>query len=137
MKRTWRISRRSVLAGGSALLAMPRIARGQSPARRVGILLPVAAEDPAAGRYVGLIREGLAAGGWTEGPNLIIDIRFTSGLRTLARSEAAALFSAGPIDAVVCLSSPTAEGDSSNVSPRRAATRPALPPSSRRSEASG
>ena len=66
---------------GGAAAAWPLAARGQQPERmrRIGVLMPFAADNPALGqaRFAAL-REGLEKLGWTEGRNIRIDTRWTT-----------------------------------------------------------
>jgi hypothetical protein len=43
--------------------------------RRIGVLMPFAADDPAAQRRVLAFAQALAQSGWTDGRNVRIDIR--------------------------------------------------------------
>jgi putative tryptophan/tyrosine transport system substrate-binding protein len=65
------------LFGGTAA-TWPFIARAQQPdrMRRIGVLMPLAADDPLGQARVAALREGLEKLGWTEGRNIRIDIRW-------------------------------------------------------------
>ena len=67
------------LLGGAA--AWPATARAQQSerVRRVGVLVPLAADDPQSQRRITAFVQGLEAAGWTDGRNIRIDIRWTAG----------------------------------------------------------
>ena len=70
------IGRRELLAAlGGAAAAWPLAARAQQPdrIRRVGVLMPLAENDPDAQGNVTAFREALQKLGWTDGRNLRID----------------------------------------------------------------
>jgi putative ABC transport system substrate-binding protein len=64
------------LVGGAA--AWPLAAHGQQPERmrRIGVLLPVAADDTEFQARVGAFLQALALLGWTIGRNVLIDTRW-------------------------------------------------------------
>jgi putative tryptophan/tyrosine transport system substrate-binding protein len=64
------------LVGGAAA-AWPLGVRAQQPdrIRRIGILLPAAADDAVFQAWVGAFLQGLALLGWTLGRNLRIETR--------------------------------------------------------------
>jgi putative ABC transport system substrate-binding protein len=66
------------LLGGAA--AWPLAARAQQGERmrRIGVLMPFAADDPVGQARIAAFREGLEKLGWTEGRNIRIDTRWTS-----------------------------------------------------------
>ena len=76
------------LLGGA--VAWPRAARAQQagPMRRVGVLMGVSESDHNGQSRLSAFVEGLAQSGWTNGQNVRIDIRWSSGdpngLRALA-----------------------------------------------------
>jgi putative ABC transport system substrate-binding protein len=59
------------LIGGSAA-AWPLRASAQQGTRCVGVLLPLAKDDPEAKDRVGAFEQGLQQAGWTNGKNLEI-----------------------------------------------------------------
>jgi hypothetical protein len=67
------------LVGGAT--AWPLIARAQQPQsiKRLGVLLPSAADDPVYQSWVGEFMHGLGQLGWTEGQNVRIDYRWGGG----------------------------------------------------------
>jgi len=73
-------SRRQFIAllGGAA--AWPLTARAQQPerVRRIGVFMPLAADDPIGQARIAALREGLEKLGWTEGRNIRIDTRWTT-----------------------------------------------------------
>jgi len=66
------------LSGGAA--AWPLAARAQQGERmrRIGVLMPLAADDPIGQARITALREGLEKLGWTEGRNIRIDTRWTT-----------------------------------------------------------
>jgi putative tryptophan/tyrosine transport system substrate-binding protein len=67
------------LLGGTAV-AWPLAARAQQGERmrRIGVLMPLAADDPVGQARIAALREGLEKLGWTEGRNIRIDTRWTA-----------------------------------------------------------
>src|SRR5262249_23893870 len=66
------------LLGGAA--TWPLMARAQqAAARRIGVLMAVADDDPEAKAELAGFREGLARLGWVEGQTIHIDYRFAGG----------------------------------------------------------
>jgi ABC-type uncharacterized transport system substrate-binding protein len=84
------------LLGGAA--TWPMAARGQQSerVRRVGVLVPLAADDPQSQRRLTAFVQGLEAAGWTEGRNIRIDIRWTAGDADRMRKHAAELVALAP-----------------------------------------
>src|SRR5262249_56096150 len=68
------------LAGGAAA-AWPRVARAQQAerVRRVGVLMPLAMDDPEAKARLAAFQQGLEQLGWTDGRNVQIDTRWAGG----------------------------------------------------------
>ena len=67
------------LLGGAA--AWPLAASAQQPGermRRIGVLLPAAADDPEFQARVGAFLQGLQQSGWTIGRNVRIDTRWAT-----------------------------------------------------------
>ncbi len=64
--------------------------------RRIGILLPAAADDPAYQAWVGAFLQGLALLGWTIGRNVQIDTRWAGANAADFRSHAAELAALAP-----------------------------------------
>jgi putative ABC transport system substrate-binding protein len=73
------LSRRSVLAGGFALLFAPLTAEAQAPAKvyRIGFLGVTRPED--ATYALEAFRRGLRELGWVEGQNIVIEYRYADG----------------------------------------------------------
>jgi hypothetical protein len=67
------------LIGGAA--AWPLAARAQQDERmrRIGVLLPAAANDPRLQTFLAAFHQGLALLGWTVGRNVRIDTRWAAG----------------------------------------------------------
>jgi putative tryptophan/tyrosine transport system substrate-binding protein len=86
-----RLNRRELitLIGGAAA-AWPLAARAQQPdrMRRIGVLLPGAADDPEYQARVAAFLQGLALLGWTIGRNVGIDIRWAANAAEIRRHAA-------------------------------------------------
>jgi putative ABC transport system substrate-binding protein len=111
-------SRRSFITLlGSAAAALPVAARAQQAERmrRIGVLLPASADDPAFQTRVGAFLQELALLGWTIGRNVHVDTRWATTNATDIRRHAAELLTLAP-DVIV------ANGDST-VRPLLEATR--------------
>ena len=65
------------LAGGAAA-AWPLVARAQQAerVRRVGVLMPLAMDDPEAKARLAAFQQGLEQLGWTDGRNVQFDTRW-------------------------------------------------------------
>ena len=85
--------RREFIAGLGGAAAWPVVARGQQGerTRRVGILLPAAADDVQFQAWVGAFLQGLALLGWTIGRNVRIDTRWATANAAEIRRHAAEL----------------------------------------------
>ena len=72
------IRRREFIAGLGSATAWPLVSRAQQeePARRIGVLSNLAADDPEALRRVAVFKQGLQELGWTEGRNVRFDYRW-------------------------------------------------------------
>src|SRR5262249_11920160 len=103
-----RVRRREfiTLLGGAAA-AWPLAARAQQPERmrRVGVLIPLAANDPESPARVTALAQGLQQLGWTDGRNLRIDYRWAAGAPDRHRISAAELVALAP-DVILAGSSP-------------------------------
>jgi putative tryptophan/tyrosine transport system substrate-binding protein len=68
------------LLGGTAA-AWPLATRAQQPehVRRIGVLMPYAASDPQVQARIGALLQGLQQLGWSNGSNIKIDYRWSSG----------------------------------------------------------
>ena len=100
------IKRRSfiTLLGGAAA-AWPLAARAQQTIRRIGMLVPAAADDAEFQTRVGAFLEGLQQLGWTIGRNVQIDSRWATNDAVEIRRHAAELAALAP-DAILASSSP-------------------------------
>src|SRR5262245_27483533 len=78
------------LALGGAAAAWPLAARAQQGERmrRIGVLLPAAADDPVFQAWVGAFLQGLALSGWTLGRNLRLDTRWAMTAADIRRHAA-------------------------------------------------
>src|SRR4051812_26491500 len=86
------LKRRSfiTLLGGAAA-AWPLAARAQQTIRRIGMLVPAAADDAEFQTRVGAFLEGLQQLGWTIGRNVQIDSRWATNDAVEIRRHAAEL----------------------------------------------
>src|SRR6202023_1152057 len=85
------------LLGGAA--AWPLTASAQQPGermRRIGVLLPAAADDPEFQARVGAFLQGLQQSGWTIGRNVRIDTRWAGANAADIRRHAAELAALAP-----------------------------------------
>jgi putative tryptophan/tyrosine transport system substrate-binding protein len=75
------MNRRELVALGGAALLAPTNARAQTPnrIRRIGVLSGIAADDPDASLRIAAFRSGLAAFGWIEGQNIVVEYRWAAG----------------------------------------------------------
>ena len=82
---------------GGAALAWPVTVRAQQGerVRRIGVLMPYAADDPHAQARVAAFLQGLQQRGWTVGDNVRIDIRWATGAERI-RKDAAELVNLAP-----------------------------------------
>jgi putative tryptophan/tyrosine transport system substrate-binding protein len=96
----------SVLGGAAA--ARPLAARAQQPerVRRIGVLLPAAAEDSQFQIWFGAFLQGLGQAGWTIGRNVRIDTRWTTTNAAEIRRHAAELAALAP-DVILAYGSST------------------------------
>jgi putative ABC transport system substrate-binding protein len=89
--------------GGAAAWPLP--VRAQQTIRRIGMLLPAAADDAEFQTRVAAFLEGLQQSGWTIGQNVQIDSRWATTNAVEIRSHAAELAALAP-DAILTASSP-------------------------------
>jgi ABC-type uncharacterized transport system substrate-binding protein len=73
---------------GGAVAAWPLAARGQQPERmrRIGILMPLTADDPYDQARLAAFLQGLQEAGWSVGRNLRIDTRWGGNFDRIRRS---------------------------------------------------
>ncbi|MGA9428980.1 MAG: ABC transporter substrate-binding protein [Xanthobacteraceae bacterium] len=84
------------LIGGMAA-AWPPMARGQSSARRrIGVIMPLQADDPEVVARLTAFRQALAESGWTAGGNVEIEYRYGTGDPAQNRKNAAELVALAP-----------------------------------------
>jgi ABC-type uncharacterized transport system substrate-binding protein len=83
---------------GSAAAGWPLAARAQQPAqvRRIGVLMPLAENDPVGQARIAAFVQGLQQSGWTDGRNVRIDYRWSEGDANRIRSLAIELIALGP-----------------------------------------
>jgi putative ABC transport system substrate-binding protein len=83
---------------GGAAVALPLNARPQplDKTRRIGVLMGLADGDPEGQSGIAALREGLKELGWSEGRNLVIDLRWSGGDANRMRVLAAELVSLRP-----------------------------------------
>src|SRR5215467_11891970 len=83
---------------GGAAAAWPLAARAQQPERmrRIGVLMPLAEDDPEGQSRLRAFVQGLQQSGWTDGRNLRIDIRWGAGDNERIRRYAAELAALAP-----------------------------------------
>jgi putative tryptophan/tyrosine transport system substrate-binding protein len=92
------MKRREFIAGLGSTAAWPLAARAQQlvQMRRMGILLPAAADDTEFQARVGAFLQGLALLGWSIGRNVRIDIRWATANAADIRRHAAELAALAP-----------------------------------------
>jgi hypothetical protein len=83
---------------GGAAAGWPRAARAQQMERmrRIGVLEPLAADDPESPSRVTAFAQGLQQLGWTADRNVRIDYRWGGGDADRIRSQAAELVALAP-----------------------------------------
>jgi len=83
---------------GGAATAWPLAARAQQSdrVRRIGVLIPVAADDAEAKARLAAFRQGLRQLGWVDGRNVQIDTRWSGGDPERIRTHAAELVALTP-----------------------------------------
>jgi putative ABC transport system substrate-binding protein len=83
---------------GGAAAAWPLAARAQQPerVRRIGVLVPVATDDPEIRLRLTTFQQALQGLGWTDGRNVHIETRFSAGNAADARKYAAELAAIEP-----------------------------------------
>jgi putative tryptophan/tyrosine transport system substrate-binding protein len=91
---------------GGAAAAWPLAAHAQADrVPRIGMLQPLAVDDPEAQLRVSAVNGRLKELGWADGSNVHIDYRWTSGSAALMRTQAAELVSLKP-DVILGASTP-------------------------------
>jgi len=86
------------LLGGAAAATWPLAARAQPPdrMRRVGVLMPLAADDAEGQARLAAFLQGLQQLGWIDGSNVRIDARWTAGDAERIRRDVAELLALAP-----------------------------------------
>ena len=82
------------LIGGAAML--PLGARAQERARRIGVLIPAAEDDPQQRRRIAGFLQGLQQLGWMVGRDLLIEYRWSGAVPDDVRRSAAELVALSP-----------------------------------------
>src|SRR5262249_4298471 len=97
-RMTVTIGRRELLVAlGGAVASWPFAARGQQErVRRIGVLMPSAADDPAFQARMTAFVQGLAELGWIDGRNVRIDTRWGVADTDRIRKYAAELLALAP-----------------------------------------
>ena len=72
--------RREFITFAGTTVAWPRVARAQQQERmrRIGVLLHLAADDPAGQSRLAAFLHGLQEAGWAAGRNVTIDVRWAA-----------------------------------------------------------
>jgi putative tryptophan/tyrosine transport system substrate-binding protein len=83
---------------GAAVATWPLVARAQHAerVRRIGVLVPAAANDPVWQTRIGAFQQALALSGWIIGRNVQIDIRWATTDAAAIRREAEELAALAP-----------------------------------------
>jgi putative ABC transport system substrate-binding protein len=84
------------LLGGAAAWPLASRAQQGERMRRIGVLIPYAADDPEGQARIAAFLQGLQQLGWTEGRNVRIDYRRSAGDADRARRYAAELVALAP-----------------------------------------
>jgi putative tryptophan/tyrosine transport system substrate-binding protein len=93
------------LLGGAAAWPLGARAQQVEKVRRIGVLQPLAADDPESPARVTAFAQGLQQFGWTDGRNVRIDYRWAAGDADRYRRYAAELVALAP-DVILASSSP-------------------------------
>jgi putative tryptophan/tyrosine transport system substrate-binding protein len=105
------VDRRQFIAlfGGAAVTGqLPARAQQSERARRIGVLMNLAVDDPEGNKRSTALINGLAEIGWSDGRNLRIDYRWGAGDPGLFRKYAAELVALAP-DAILATGTPVVE----------------------------
>ena len=81
---------------GGVTAGWPLAARAQQPQRRIGVLMPTAADDPEGQARIAAFHQGLQESGWTLGRNARIDARWGALDADSSRRYAAELVGLAP-----------------------------------------
>src|SRR5450755_536994 len=86
----------TLLGGGGILWPLAARAQQREPMRRIGVILPAAADDAVSQARVGAFLQELALLGWTIGRNVRIDTRWATTNAAEIRRHAAELAALAP-----------------------------------------
>jgi putative tryptophan/tyrosine transport system substrate-binding protein len=101
------MKRREFVAGFAGAAAWPLVALAQPERiRRIGALMPWAANDPVASTHVAAFQQELQRLGWTDGRNIRFDTRWAAGNADETRKQAAELVALAP-DVILAATSPS------------------------------
>ena len=84
------------LLGGAAAWPLAAHAQQRTRVRRIGVLMPLAADDPVAQGRNAAFLQGLQQSGWTIGQNIQIEYRWSGGNDEVTRRYAAELAALAP-----------------------------------------
>jgi putative ABC transport system substrate-binding protein len=90
------MNRRTFIAGLGGVTVWPRAAWAQQGVRRIGVLLPAAADDSDFQAWVGAFQQSLAQSGWIIGRNVRIDTRWATANAAEIRKHVAELVALAP-----------------------------------------
>jgi putative ABC transport system substrate-binding protein len=92
------MKRRDFIAGLGSVAAWPAVARAQQPERmrRIGILMPISAEDPTGSERDAVFLRALQERGWIEGRNIRVDRRWATFEQDLMQKYAMELVALTP-----------------------------------------
>jgi putative ABC transport system substrate-binding protein len=84
------------LVGGAAAWPLVVHAQQAEPARRIGVLLPIATDDPDYQPWIAAFLKALQELGWVDGRNVRVDIRWATSNPDEIRKQAIELVGAAP-----------------------------------------
>jgi putative ABC transport system substrate-binding protein len=91
------MTRREFITGvGASAITWPVVARAQERVRRIGVLMPLAADDPHGQARLKAFQQRLQQLGWTDGRNLRFEIRWSAGNASDTRKYAVELVALAP-----------------------------------------
>src|SRR5271167_1068205 len=101
------VPRRELIAALGCTAAWPVAARAQQPerVRRIGVLTPLAADDPESMARIAAFLQGLGELGWAVGRNVRIDYRWSAGDPDRIRKDATELVALAP-DVILATGTP-------------------------------
>ena len=86
----------TLLGGGAAVWPLAALAQQGERMRRIGVLMPLAADDTEGQARLAAFLQGLAQLGWTDGRNVRIDTRWSGGNADDTRRHATELAALAP-----------------------------------------